>query len=142
MGSVPRIWEAVKAGVFASMKTKSPVAKSLFSFFVKVAALYSRNRDLLLGQVATFKKRSRVLDALVGFLPTILLYPLYRLGDHLVFSKVKQKLGTSFIAGVSGGGSLSAGVDMFFASIGSSCLMAMDLLRVPRWWRFAHLKLV
>ena len=122
MGSVPRIWEAVKAGVFASMKTKSPVAKSLFSFFVKVAALYSRNRDLLLGQVATFKKRSRVLDALVGFLPTILLYPLYRLGDHLVFSKVKQKLGTSFIAGVSGGGSLSAGVDMFFASIGVKLL--------------------
>ncbi len=122
MGSVPRIWEAVKAGVFASMKTKSPVAKSLFSFFVKVAALYSRNRDLLLGQVATFRKRSRFLDALVGFLPTVLLYPLYRLGDHLVFSKVKQKLGTSFIAGVSGGGSLSAGVDMFFASIGVKLL--------------------
>lgn len=122
MGSVPRIWEAVKAGVFASMKTKSPVAKSLFSFFVKVAALYSRNRDLLLGQVATFKKRSRFLDALVGFLPTVLLYPLYRLGNHLVFSKVKQKLGTNFIAGVSGGGSLSAGVDMFFASIGVKLL--------------------
>lgn len=122
MGSVPRIWEAVKGGVFASMKTKSPVAKSLFSFFVKVAALYSRNRDLLLGQVATFKKRSRFLDALVGFLPTVLLYPLYRLGNHLVFSKVKQKLGTNFIAGVSGGGSLSAGVDMFFASIGVKLL--------------------
>jgi len=122
MGSVPRIWEAVKAGVFASMKTKSPVAKSLFSFFVKVAALYSRNRDLLLGQVATFRKRSRFLDALVGFLPTVLLYPLYRLGNHLVFSKVKQKLGTNFIAGVSGGGSLSAGVDMFFASIGVKLL--------------------
>ena len=122
MGSVPRIWEAVKAGVFASMRTKSPVAKGLFSFFVKVASLYSRNRDLVLGEVATFSKRSRVLDVLVGFLPMILLFPLYKLGDRLVFSKVKQKLGKNFIAGVSGGGSLSESVDMFFSSIGIKLL--------------------
>ena len=122
MGSVPRIWEAVKAGVFASMKHKSPVAKGLFAFFVQVARLYSRNKDLLLGEVATFKKRNRLFDALVSVLPTILLYPLYKLGDKLVFSKVKQKLGKNFIAGVSGGGSLSEGVDLFFASLGIKLL--------------------
>ena len=122
MGSVPRIWEAVKAGVFASMKNKSPVAKGLFAFFVQVARLYSRNKDLLLGEVATFQKRNRLFDILRSFLPTILLYPLYKLGDKLVFSKVKQKLGRNFIAGVSGGGSLSEGVDLFFASIGIKLL--------------------
>ena len=118
MGSVPRIWEAVKAGVFASLKNKKPIEKALFSFFVKIAGIYSRNRDLLTGEVATFQKRSRLLDALVSFLPTILLHPLYKLGDLLVFGKVKEKLGTNFIAGVSGGGSLSESVDLFFASIG------------------------
>lgn len=122
MGSVPRIWEAVKAGVFASMKNKSPVAKGLFAFFVQVARLYSRNKDLLLGEVATFTKRNRLFDITISLLPTILLYPLYRLGDKLVFSKVKHKLGKNFIAGVSGGGSLSEGVDLFFASIGIKLL--------------------
>ncbi len=122
MGSVPRIWEAVKAGVFASMKNKSPVAKGLFAFFVQVARLYSRNKDLLLGEVATFQKHNRLFDILRSFLPTILLYPLYKLGDKLVFSKVKQKLGRNFIAGVSDGGSLSEGVDLFFASIGIKLL--------------------
>jgi long-chain acyl-CoA synthetase len=122
MGSVPRIWEAVKAGVFASMKNKSPVAKGLFSFFIKVAGMYSRSRDLVLGEVATFRKRSRILDVSAGLLPMVLLHPLYKVGDHLVFSKVKQKLGKNFIAGVSGGGSLSAGVDSFFASIGVKLL--------------------
>lgn len=122
MGSVPRIWEAVKGGVFASMKNKSPVAKGMFSFFIKIAGMYSRSRELVMGEVATFKKHSRFLDAAVGLLPMLLLYPLYRLGDHLVFSKVKQKLGKNFIAGVSGGGSLSAGVDTFFASIGVKLL--------------------
>ncbi|MDY0289215.1 MAG: AMP-binding protein [Sphaerochaeta sp.] len=122
MGSVPRIWEAVKSGVFNSMKAKSPVSRSLFKFFVFVAKHYNHNRDLLLGEVATFKKRSRALDVLRSVLPTVLLYPLYKMGDHLVYGKVRQKLGKNFIAGVSGGGSLSEGVDMFFSSIGIKLL--------------------
>lgn len=44
------------------------------------------------------------------------------MGDHLVYGKVKQKLGKNFIAGVSGGGSLSESVDMFFSSIGIKLL--------------------
>lgn len=122
MGSVPRIWEAVKSGVFNSMKAKSPVAKSLFKFFVLVAKHYNHNRDLLVGEVATFKKRSRFLDVARSLLPTILLYPLYKIGDHLVYAKVQQKQGKNFIAGVSGGGSLSESVDMFFSSIGIKLL--------------------
>lgn len=118
MGSVPRIWEAVRAGVYGSMKNKSPVVKGMFNFFVKVAGAYSHNKDLLTGGIATFKKRYRILDVARSWLPVLLLAPLYRLGDRLVFSQVKAKLGTSFIAGVSGGGSLSEGVDLFFASIG------------------------
>lgn len=122
MGSVPRIWEAVRAGVFASTKNKSPIAKALFGFFIQIARLYSHSKDLLLGEIATFEKRNRFFDILVSFLPTILLFPLYKLGDKLVFSKVKHKLGKNFIAGVSGGGSLSEGVDVFFSSIGIKLL--------------------
>ena len=122
MGSVPRIWEAVKAGVFSSMKHKGALVKGMFSFFVKVASAYSHNKDLFFGTVATFKKRNRVIDVVRSTIPMILLHPLYKLGDHLVFSKVKAKLGDSFIAGVSGGGSMSEGVDLFFASIGITLL--------------------
>ncbi|MBI9096403.1 MAG: long-chain fatty acid--CoA ligase [Sphaerochaeta sp.] len=122
MGSVPRIWEAVKSGVFNSMKAKSPVSKALFAFFVSIAKHYNHNRDLLVGEVATFKKHIRFLDIMRSILPTALLFPLYKLGDHLVYGKVKQKLGKNFIAGVSGGGSLSESVDMFFSSIGIKLL--------------------
>ena len=122
MGSVPRIWEAVKSGVFNSMKAKSPISKTLFKFFVFIAKKYNHNRDLLVGEVATFKKRSRFFDVLRSFLPTVLLFPFYKLGDHLVYGKVKQKLGKNFIAGVSGGGSLSESVDFFFSSIGIKLL--------------------
>ncbi len=122
MGSVPRIWEAVKAGVFSSMKNKKPIEKALFSFFVNVANSYTRGKDLVKGEVATFKKRNRVLDTLVGIIPYVFLTPLYKAGDHLVFSKVKQKLGKNFIAGVSGGGAMSESVDNFFSAIGVKLL--------------------
>ncbi|MFA5698175.1 MAG: AMP-binding protein [Sphaerochaeta sp.] len=122
MGSVPRIWEAVRAGVFGSMKKTGGVKAALFFFFTKVASSYAKNRDLLFGKVATFNKRNRLADILRSFIPAALLYPLYRLGDVLVFSKVREKLGTNFIAGVSGGGSLSEGVDLFFDSIGIKLL--------------------
>ncbi|AEV31003.1 AMP-forming long-chain acyl-CoA synthetase [Sphaerochaeta pleomorpha str. Grapes] len=122
MGSVPRIWEAVKAGVFGSMKNKSPVSQKLFKFFVSVANLYDTNKDLLVGDVPSFKKRNRFIDVLRSFLPTVLLFPLYKLGDHLVYAKVKEKLGKNFLAGVSGGGSLSESVDRFFSSIGIKLL--------------------
>lgn len=122
MGSVPRIWEAVRAGVYASLKNKSPIQRGLFNYFVGVASRYGRFKDMLLGEVPTFNKRSRVLDIAVSLLPTLLLAPMYKLGDKLVFSKVKQKLGKNFIAGVSGGGSLSESVDYFFSSIGVKLL--------------------
>ncbi|NLZ76821.1 MAG: AMP-binding protein [Spirochaetales bacterium] len=118
MGSVPRIWEAVRSGVYTSMKKTGGIKAALFFFFTGVAATYAKNRDLLLGRVATFKKRNRFIDISRSILPTLLLHPLYRLGNALVFSKIRAKLGTSFIAGVSGGGSLSESVDFFFDSIG------------------------
>ncbi len=122
MGSVPRIWEAVRAGVFASMKKTGGIKAGMFFFFTAVAAKYAKNRDLLLGRVATFKKRNRLVDITRSILPATLLFPLYKLGNLLVFSKVQAKLGTNFIAGVSGGGSLSEGVDLFFDSIGINLL--------------------
>lgn len=122
MGSVPRIWEAVRAGVFASMKKTGGIKAGMFFFFTAVAAKYAKNRNLLLGRVATFKKRNRLVDITRSILPATLLFPLYKLGNLLVFSKVQAKLGTNFIAGVSGGGSLSEGVDLFFDSIGIKLL--------------------
>ena len=122
MGSVPRIWEAVRAGVFASMKKTGGIKAGMFFFFTAVAAKYAKNCNLLLGRVATFKKRNRLVDITRSILPATLFFPLYKLGNLLVFSKVQAKLGTNFIAGVSGGGSLSEGVDLFFDSIGIKLL--------------------
>jgi len=73
---------------------------------------------MLLDQLPKFEPRSRVQDIMLAILPFIILTPFRALGDLVVFRKIKEKLGTRFIAGVSGGGALPPSVDQFFQAIG------------------------
>jgi long-chain acyl-CoA synthetase len=116
--SVPRIWESVMEGVYRTLKGQSPIKKALFSFFVGVGESYAYFREHLLGRVAQFAPRIRLLEVLWSFLPFILIAPLRGLGAILVFKTIKAKLGGRFIAGISGGGALPPSVDRFFSAIG------------------------
>jgi long-chain acyl-CoA synthetase len=116
--SVPRIWESVMEGVYRTLKNQSPVKRALFSFFVGIGESYAYFREHLLGRVAQFVPRLRVLEILWSVLPCILIAPLRGLGTVLVFKTIKSKLGGRFIAGISGGGALPPSVDRFFSAIG------------------------
>jgi len=116
--SVPRIWESVMEGVYRTLKNQSPVKKAFFSFFVGVGETYTYFREHLLGRVAQFVPRLRVLEILWSVLPCVLIAPLQGLGAILVFKTIKAKLGGRFIAGISGGGALPPSVDRFFSAIG------------------------
>jgi long-chain acyl-CoA synthetase len=65
-----------------------------------------------------FTRRYRILDFLLGIIPFILLFPLKALGNLLVFSKIKARLGGRFRFTVSGAGALPAYVDSFFGAAG------------------------
>ncbi|MCG8479032.1 MAG: AMP-binding protein, partial [Spirochaetales bacterium] len=118
MASVPRIWEAIRGGIYRQVNKQSPVRRGLFHFFVAVGGHWAYMRDMVLGRLPRFKKRIRALDALVAALPFALLTPLKLLGDILVFGKIKAKLGGRFQAGISGGGALPQAVDRFFSAAG------------------------
>jgi len=118
MASVPRIWESVMEGVYKSIRKQSALKKGLFSFFIGVGETRVFLRDRLLGRVAEFHERSRLLEAAAALIPFLLISPLAALGDLLVFKKVKDKLGGRFVAGISGGGALPASVDHFFSALG------------------------
>ncbi len=122
MGSVPRIWEAVKAGIYQNIKGKSVVVRALFHFFVAVGKAHSLFLTLVTNRMPQFKKRFYPLDLLMGIIPLILLTPFKWLGNLLVFRSIKKKFGDNFRAGVSGGGSLPKSVDTFFKAIGITLL--------------------
>ncbi|HUX19723.1 MAG TPA: AMP-binding protein, partial [Spirochaetia bacterium] len=118
MGSVPRIWESVMQGIYRVVNEKGGVSRVLFRFFVGVGGAHSTLSRMLRGFMPEFRRRSRVVDAIVAIIPFLLLTPLRMLGNALVFKSIKEKLGGRFVAAVSGGGALPPAVDKFFASAG------------------------
>lgn len=118
MGSVPRIWESVKSAVYAQMKKEGGIKKIAFDFFVKVADKHYKYSNMYHGLTRKYTKRNRFVEITTSIIPLIFLKPLYKLGDKLVYSQIKTKLGTNFTCGISGGGSLSPQIDDFFNSIG------------------------
>ncbi len=118
MASVPRIWEAVRAGIYRNVKQHGGIKLLLFNFFVAVGGSHKKMADNIRGFTPEFKKRSRPADFAVNILPYLLMWPLKLMGNALVFNKIKIKLGGRFIAGISGGGALPPAVDAFFGSAG------------------------
>ena len=120
--SVPRIWETVKAGVYQSLKSKKPAEQRIFAFFLAAAKLYRHYENLVRGLEPKFRKSLGLLGRIRGFIPYIILKGVYSIGDKVAFSQIKSKFGTSFIAGISGGGAMSRDVDEFFSAIGIKLL--------------------
>jgi len=116
--SVPRIWEAIRSGIYKKIKEDGGIKKALFDFFISIGSTYAHLSNMIKGLIPQFKKRNRVLDIIKSIIPFILLTPLKWLGDLLVFSKLKKKLGGRFRWGISGAGALPPHVDNFFAAAG------------------------
>jgi long-chain acyl-CoA synthetase len=135
MASVPRIWEAVRLGVIKSVNAGSKVKKGLFFFFLGIGKLYRYFYNMVMGLLPTYTPRVRILDILLGIIPMIFFLPGYLLGNLLVFRKIKAKLGTRFVAGISGGGALPSGVDKFFSAVGILLLEGYGLTETARWFR-------
>ncbi len=127
MTSVPRIWEGVRSAVFRNAAKEPPVKRALFHFFVAVGVAYANLSNMSRGLIPNFSPRSRLLDKIVSAVPLLLLLPLKMLGNALVFSSLKERLGGRFVAGVSGGGALPPYVDSFFQAAGIKLLEGYGL---------------
>ncbi|MCL2765291.1 MAG: AMP-binding protein [Treponema sp.] len=116
MTAVPRLWEALRAGVYRNAAASGKV--KILNLFVKISSTHEMFKNMLLGLTPQFKRRCVPLDMLVSFIPFLLLSPLRGLANVLVFKKIKKMLGGKFKAGISGGAALPEAVDKFFAAAG------------------------
>ena len=116
--AVPRVFEAVYDGVTKKMRKAGGIVNFMFNFFVKVALIHKRMQRKMFGQNPCFTTPLRGLWWVLFIIPWLLLWPLYLLGDLIVFRKIKVMLGTNFRCGVSGGGAFPPQIDEFFWAIG------------------------
>lgn len=127
MCGVPRLWEQLAKGVRKVMQKKGGITLKLFNFFLFVGKHYADNKDKVLGHVCRFKKRNKVLDCICGIIPMILLWPLHKLGDVLVFSKLREKFGGRLHIAISGGGALQKENEDFYRAVGLNLLEGYGL---------------
>jgi len=118
MVSVPRVWESIMDGITRNVTQMGGLTKKIFDMAVSLSMMYTYFKDLTFGLLPNFHGRVRALDAAMGFLPWLLLLPGRGLAQLLIFSRLRRRLGGRFRAGISGGGSLPARVDLFFNSVG------------------------
>lgn len=118
LASVPRIWDALKTGIYKKVNSGSKVSKSLFHFFTRVCIYHRHKTDTLLGLSPRFSNKTRFFERLAAIVPWLVLAPLNGLGKVLVLNKIKAKFGNRFVSGISGGGSLPAHVEEFFSAAG------------------------
>jgi len=116
--AVPRVFEAIYDGVTKKMRKTGGIVLKMFNFFTKVAIIHKRMSRKMFNQNPCFTAYHPVLWWFLFLIPWTLLWPLYALGNLLVFRKIKSMLGPNFRAGVSGGGAYPYFIDEFFWSIG------------------------
>ena len=127
MASVPRIWSAIESGISRNIKAKGGVSWALYRFFLRVAVIHQGMQNRMQGKVADFKKVFTLPYYILYPLPWLLLLPLRLLGNKLIFSKIREKVGSGFIAGISGGGALPPRIYQFFKAIGIQILEGYGL---------------
>lgn len=114
MPAVPRVFEALYDGINKTMRKTGGIVYNMFTFFVTIGTLQCRISRKLFRQKPSFHKNSLFFYWVALVIPWLILTPLKKLGDVLVFKKVRAKLGNNFKEGVSGGGALPPAIDEFF----------------------------
>ena len=116
--AVPRVFEAVYDGITKKMRKTGGIVLAMFNFFVKVAKVQKAMSRRMFNKNACYSRYHTVFWWILCLIPWTLLWPIYALGDLIVFRKIKAMLGTNFRAGVAGGGAFPKFIDEFFWAIG------------------------
>ena len=122
MNVVPRLFEAIAQGLFREVKKQGKLQQSIFYNFVAVGRLYYKCKELVRGLRCRYHWYPRVFDVMLGIIPFTLLWPLHKVGDVVLYKRLRARFGGNFRAVISGGGALQPNTESFFHAIGFNLL--------------------
>jgi long-chain acyl-CoA synthetase len=121
--SVPRIWQSVNKTIESKIRKTKGAKKTISLILIKNAKEWKLGYNKVHNLLPQYKENKiRLFEYLNGLVKMTLHYPIYKLGQKMMFKKIKGIFGTNLIAGVCGGGSMPKGVDDFFNAIGITLL--------------------
>jgi long-chain acyl-CoA synthetase len=140
MVGVPRLWESIYEGIQKQFRDQPANKQKLVNFFLNQSLEYIRAKRISQGLDLDQHKISAAAKA-IALAKRSALSPIHRLGDKLVYQKIRAGLGDSIKLLVSGGGSIADHLEDFFEIVGIPILSGYGLTEttpitnVRRPWR-------
>lgn len=126
MVGVPRLWESIYEGVQKQFRDGSQTQQKIVSFFLWVSQKYLDAIRITQGLTLDNLNPSP-LQKITAQVTALLLLPLHKLGDKLVYQKVRDGVGGCVKTWISGGGSLAKHIDNFFQIVGIPLIVGYGL---------------
>ncbi len=140
MVAVPRLWESIYEGVQKQFQSQPESKQKLIRFFLEKGQEYITARRTLSG-LRLDNLNSSAGQKLAATLKLAYLWPIYQVGDRIVFSKIREAMGSKVDYLVSGGGSIADYLEDFYEIVGIPILGGYGLTEtspithVRRPWR-------
>ena len=116
--SVPRIWEALRLGIFQKLKQKSILLYKIFDFAVKLSITYKIHKMYSERRITNKKGDYHIATNLYHKFARSFLKPFHVLFTNTLYKSIKNAAGINFRASISGGGALSMKDQLFYDAIG------------------------
>lgn len=140
MVGVPRLWESIYEGIQKQFRDQPAKKQNLINFFLKKSQRYIEARRTA-ENLNLANLDPAALDRAIAALKAGWLWIFHKLGDRLVYQKVRQGTGGEIQFVVSGGGSIADHLEDFFEIVGIEILGGYGLTEtspithVRRPWR-------
>lgn len=126
MVGVPRLWESIYEGVQKQFRDGSKNQQKIVSFFLSVSQKYLDATRISQGLTLDNLNPSSI-EKITAQVTALLLLPLHKLGDKLVYQKIRDGVGGCVKTWISGGGSLAKHIDNFFQIVGIPLIVGYGL---------------
>ncbi|NEO28001.1 MAG: long-chain fatty acid--CoA ligase, partial [Kamptonema sp. SIO4C4] len=113
MVGVPRLWESIYDGVQKQFREQPASKQRLINFFFKISTQYIIARRIARNLSLDHPNPSGS-QRFWASLKAKLFFPLHKLGDKIVYQKIRDAVGNHVKYFVSGGGSLARHIDAFY----------------------------
>jgi long-chain acyl-CoA synthetase len=123
---VPRLIETIQKGVVSNLRQQTGAKKTLVEVFTFLSTAFKSARRTYSNAVLGEQGGSLV-SRLVASLVALFLWPLHKLGDAMVWRKVRQNLGGRLKVIVSGGSLLPLAVEKFYQMLGLNIIVGYGL---------------
>jgi long-chain acyl-CoA synthetase len=140
MVGVPRLWESIYEGVQKQFREQPDSKQKLIQFFLHQSQRYLDAKRMAT-DLTLDHPNPNPLEKMMASLQATLLWPVHKLGDAMVYKKVRAATGGNIGFVVSGGGSIADHLEDFYEIVGVEILGGYGLTEtspithVRRPWR-------